>query len=164
VLSREFFHQLEDEVTRARYEIDEKYHIGLAEVKARLAHIAGIENLKVEPTPRGDEIYILGDVTAIVQKGNNRNTMNYLAEKLSNPFETEQTAMSITGAANLAGTIKNRIDAAKQRIAQVSANTDGALAKLNDAADTGDKIAKQIETEADDLLAQIGQFSNGGPA
>jgi hypothetical protein len=29
VFSREFFHQLEDEITRARYEIDEKYHMDL---------------------------------------------------------------------------------------------------------------------------------------
>jgi hypothetical protein len=28
VFSREFFHQLEDEINRARYEIDEKYHMG----------------------------------------------------------------------------------------------------------------------------------------
>jgi hypothetical protein len=27
VFSREFFHQLEDEINRARYEIDEKYHM-----------------------------------------------------------------------------------------------------------------------------------------
>jgi hypothetical protein len=71
--------------------------------------------------------------------------------------------MSITGAANLAGTIKDRINAAKAKVAQVSQNTDNALAKLNDAADTGDRIAKQIEAEADGLLAEIGQFSNGGP-
>jgi hypothetical protein len=76
----------------------------------------------------------------------------------------EPTKMSsITGAANLAGTIKDRINAAKAKVAQVSQNTDNALAKLNDAADTGDRIAKQIETEADELLAQIGQFTNGGP-
>ena len=77
---------------------------------------------------------------------------------------TEKPNMSITDAGKLAGTIKDRINTAKQRIAQVSANTDGALAKLNDAADTGDKIAKQIEKEASDLLAEIGQFDNGGPA
>ena len=88
-------------------------------------------------------------------------TVEDIKAKLANPFEKKQ--MSITGAANLAGTIKNRIDAAKERIAKVAANTDGALAKLHDAADTGDKIAKQIETEADDLLAQLGQMSNGGP-
>jgi hypothetical protein len=82
--------------------------------------------------------------------------------KLQNPFERKP--MSITGAAALAGTIKDRINAAKAKVAQVTQNTDNALAKLNDAADTGDKIAKQIEAEADDLLSQIGQFTNGGPA
>lgn len=80
-----------------------------------------------------------------------------------NQWQPERTKMSITGAANLAGTIKDRINAAKAKVAQVSQNTDSALAKLNDAADTGDRIAKQIEAEADDLLAQIGQFSNGAP-
>ena len=78
-------------------------------------------------------------------------------------IKSEPRTMSITGAAGLAGTIKDRINAAKAKVAQVSANTDQALAKLNDAADTGDRIAKQIEAEADDLLAQIGQFSNRGP-
>lgn len=68
--------------------------------------------------------------------------------------------MSITGAANLAGTIKDRINAAKAKVAEVTANTDGALAKLNEAADRGDKIAKQIEAEADDLNSQLGQFTN----
>lgn len=75
----------------------------------------------------------------------------------------ESRSMNITGAANLAGSIKDRINSAKNRIAQVSANTDGALAKLNDAADSGDKLAKQIESEAADLLSQLGQFSNGAP-
>ncbi len=88
-------------------------------------------------------------------------TPSDIKAKLENPFERKP--MSITDAGKLAGTIKDRINTAKQRIAQVSANTDGALAKLNDAADTGDKIAKQIEKEASDLLAEIGQFTNGGP-
>jgi len=90
-------------------------------------------------------------------------TDEQIATEINKIRQTAEKPMSITDAGKLAGTIKDRINAAKTRIAQVSANTDGALAKLNDAADTGDKIAKQIETEAEDLLAQIGQFTNGGP-
>ena len=71
--------------------------------------------------------------------------------------------MPITDAGKLASDIKSRIQAAKDRIASVSSNTEAALAKLNDAANTGDQIAKQIDAEASDLLAQIGQFSNGSP-
>lgn len=76
---------------------------------------------------------------------------------------TEKPTMAITDAGKLAANIKDRINSAKARIASVNTNIDNGLAKLNDAADTGDKIAKQIETEAEDLLAQIGQFHNGGP-
>lgn len=90
-------------------------------------------------------------------------TDEQIAAEIAKVRPTNEIDMSITDAGKLAGTIKDRINAAKTRIAQVSANTDGALAKLNDAADTGDKIAKQIEKEASDLLAEIGQFSNGGP-
>ena len=90
-------------------------------------------------------------------------TPDDIKAKLENPFESK-TTMSITGAGNLAVTIKDRINAAKARVAQVTTNTDVALAKLNDAADTGDRIAKQIESEADDLLSNLGQYTNGGPA
>jgi hypothetical protein len=86
-----------------------------------------------------------------------------IAAEINKLRQTGTPNMSITGAANLAGTIKDRINAAKAKVAQVSQNTDNALAKLNDAADTGDRIAKQIVAEADGLLAEIGQFSNGGP-
>jgi hypothetical protein len=124
-VDQEFLYRLEDEINRARYEINETY-MGQADLRARF-HLAAA------------------------------------MEKILSVTQPEKPSMSITGAANLAGTIKDRINAAKAKVAQVSQNTDSALAKLNDAADTGDKIAKQIEAEADDLLAQIGQFSNGGP-
>ena len=103
MLDRQFLYRLEDEINRARHEINEK-HMGLAEVKARLAHIAGIDNLKVEQTPRGDEIYSLGDVTAIVPQGGNRESMTYLAEKLSNPFE--EKTMSAPAPGSFAASIK----------------------------------------------------------
>jgi hypothetical protein len=130
-VDREFLYRFEDEINRARYEIDEKYHMGQAELRARHLLAAAMEQINNATQP---------------------------------PPLPETPSMSITGAANLAGTIKDRINAAKAKVAQVTQNTDQALAKLNDAADTGDRIAKQIETEADELLREIGQFSNGGPA
>jgi hypothetical protein len=130
-VDREFLYRFEDEINRARYEIDEKYHMGQAELRARHLLAAAMEQINNATQP---------------------------------PPLPQENPMSITGAANLAGTIKDRINAAKAKVAQVTQNTDNALAKLNDAADTGDRIAKQIETEADELLREIGQFSNGGPA
>ena len=76
----------------------------------------------------------------------------------------ENPRMSITGAANLSASIRDKITAAKARMANVTANTDMALTKLHSAADAADQVNKSIEAEADQLLAEIGQFSNGGPA
>jgi predicted nucleic acid-binding Zn-ribbon protein len=72
--------------------------------------------------------------------------------------------MSITGAHVLSASIKDKIQAAKDRIAKTNTNTDAALAKFNNAADVADQVSKSIETEADDLMAELGQFTNGGPA
>ena len=72
--------------------------------------------------------------------------------------------MSITGANNLAGSIKDKIAAAKARVANVTQNTDLALAKLHEAADAADQVNKSIEAEAAGLLAELGQFTNGAPA
>ena len=48
-----FFHQLEDQINRARYEIDEKYHMGQAELRARHLVAAAMEQIRgaTEPPP-----------------------------------------------------------------------------------------------------------------
>jgi hypothetical protein len=46
VLSREFFHHLEDAINRARYEIDEKYHMGQADLRARFHIAAAMEQIR----------------------------------------------------------------------------------------------------------------------
>lgn len=169
VVSREFLYRFEDEVNRARHEINEK-HMSLAEVKARLAHIAGIDGLKVEATPRGDEIYTLGDVTAIVPRGNDRDSMIYLEQKLSNPFEqpkTEQKSMSITGIEP--GIFEAKMAQMKKKLTD---RLNGGLAKIDTAAEAGavkmeaavDGVVAKVDKEIDDKLAEFAQFTNGGPA
>ena len=44
--------------------------MGLADIKARLAHIAGIDNLTVEQHPDGSETYQLGDRGVVVPASN----------------------------------------------------------------------------------------------
>lgn len=169
-MDREFLFRLEDELTRARYEIDEKYQMGIEQLRAALKDVPGSESFEISYQDHdGSEIYTINGRR--IRLGPDQTVDDAVSEYLrshyglANPFEgCEKPTMSITDAGKLAGTIKDRINSAKARIAEVAANTDGALAKLNDAADTGDKIAKQIEKEASDLLAEIGQFDNGGPA
>lgn len=84
---------------------------------------------------------------------------------LQNPFvPTANTKMSITGATHLADSIKAKIQAAKDRMAAATSGTDAALVKINAAADSADVVSAAIAKEADDLMAQLGQFTNGPPA
>ena len=140
--------------------------MGLAEVKARLAHIAGIDNLKVEPTPRGDEIYSLGDVKAIVPQGGNRESMTYLAEKLSNPFE--EKTMSAPAPGSFAASIKAMMDEARAGVTKARedglAKVGDAVGKLNEAkvatVAVAGSMAKAIEDEAAEVMSELGQISN----
>lgn len=167
-MDRQFLHRFEDELNRARYEINEKYHMGLAEVKARLAHIAGIDKLTVEPTPRGDEIYSLGDVTAVVQQGNNRATMAYLAEKLSNPFERAETMSALDRIKEKAMRAKGIAPAA---IKAFEADLDGLLAEESEiekqraaAVAPHHEAIAGVKGELDGLKSAIDILSNDPPA
>lgn len=141
--------------------------MGLAEVKARLAHISGIDGLKIDKTDRGTEIYILGDVKAEVPQGPDRKHMAYLEEKLNNPFEpTETPKMSITGLQS--GAFQSKLEEIKKRIADKQtaglAKIEGSIAsgaaKLDQAVDG---VTAKMDAEVDAQLAEFAQFTNGGP-
>lgn len=80
-----------------------------------------------------------------------------------NRHQQLDSPMSLTGASQLSASIKERVAAAKKRVAQVNLGADAALTKLHSAADAAERIAVTIEKEADALLSEIGQYSNGGP-
>lgn len=131
------------------------------ELKQALFDIPGIDNLTLGYAPDGNQIITLGDKQLEVSP---MASNDEIRAALSNPFvRTENTRMSITGATHLADSIKAKIQAAKDRMANATTNTDAALAKLNVAADAADQVSNSIAKEADDLMAQIGQFSNGAP-
>ncbi len=71
--------------------------------------------------------------------------------------------MSITGSTHLAASIKDKINAAKARAQKATEGSEAALAKFNSAMDQAEAVNQSIEAEADDLVAQLGQFTNGGP-
>ena len=137
--------------------VDEE-NMGLKDIREGLVLSPFLDaRTDVSESPQGCRLKFL-DKTLNIGRGESQEQINQKLDTL--PQRQAEQRMSITGAAGLAGTIKDRINAAKDKIAQVTANTDGALAKLNDAADRGDRIAKQIEQEAEDLNSQLGQFTN----
>jgi hypothetical protein len=78
-------------------------------------------------------------------------------------LKNQDDPMSITGASHISGSIKDKIAAAKARMAEIGSGTDAALAKLHSAGDAADAVNKSIAAEADALMSELGQFSNGGP-
>jgi len=132
------------------------------ELREALKGIPGSEDLTIGRADNGNQIIHIGDKTLEVSP---MASNDEIILALQNPFiRTENTKMSITGATHLADSIKAKIQAAKDRMAKSTSNTDAALAKLNSAADQADVVSKSIEKEADDLVASLGQFTNGGPA
>jgi hypothetical protein len=135
------------------------------ELKMALRNIPGISGLTVGYAANGNQLITIAGKTVEVgpMASNDEIALALKSSFVRNEPSKEITAMSITGATHLADQIKAKIQAAKDRMAQTSANTDTALAKLNSAADAAEAVNKSIAAEADDLLAQIGQFTNGAP-
>ena len=90
-----------------------------------------------------------------------------IATALENPFiRTENTRMSISGYEP--GAIRARLEALKKNGKE---RRDQAIAKLDDAGKKHEevsaeieRVATQIEKEADAALQEFAEFSNGGPA
>lgn len=60
VFAPSFFHQFEDEINRARYEIDEKYHMGQAELRARYLAAGAMEMLRRVTEPESNPMSVTG--------------------------------------------------------------------------------------------------------
>ena len=71
--------------------------------------------------------------------------------------------MSITGADFLGKVAKDKIAAAKQKITNAVTELDNAFGKIDGAAEHAERVAQQVSSEADGLLADLGQLTNGGP-
>jgi hypothetical protein len=139
--------------------------MSIADIKARLRSVPGSETLTMK-LEGGKQVFTLNGVSAAVgcsASDSEIETAIRSAIRLPPVNITEAKPMSITGAAYIAGSIKAKIEAAKARVAQVGANIDAGVTKLNSIADQGDQIAKTINAEADALSAELGQFSNGAP-
>ncbi|WP_342711524.1 hypothetical protein AAFG13_06690 [Bradyrhizobium sp. B124] len=77
--------------------------------------------------------------------------------------ETSQGAtMSVTGAGFAGGNLKTQLAAIRQKMQDGQAKMAASLAKMDQAATAHNQLADTVSAEADALLADIGQFTNGG--
>ncbi|WP_338688935.1 hypothetical protein V5279_25115 [Bradyrhizobium sp. 26S5] len=78
------------------------------------------------------------------------------------PDQLKEKTMSVTGADYAGGSLSTRLRAIRQKVENTSTKMDAALTKMEQAADAHDQLATTVEGEADALMREVGQFSNGG--
>lgn len=138
--------------------------MSVLELKAAFKGIEGSEHLTVSYAPNGNQLIHIGDKT--LEVGPMASNAE-IAAALTNPFiRTENTKMSISGYEP--GAIRDKLNALKVKGKQ---RRDEAIAKLDDAgkkheavSEEIERVASQIEKEADAAIAEFSEFTNGGPA
>ncbi|MDE5451316.1 hypothetical protein GWE18_00295 [Bradyrhizobium sp. CSA112] len=130
------------------------------ELKAALKGIEGSEHLTVSYASNGNQILHVGDKEIEVGPMASNDEIRLA---LLNPFiKTENTKMSITGIRP--GDVKGILQKVRDRQA-------GSLARVGELASKSEEVAQAMDgvtsagiRELDDQLAELGQFSNLGPA
>jgi hypothetical protein len=138
--------------------------MSVLDLRAALRGVDGSESLTVSYARNGNQLINIGDKTLEVGP---MASNHEIATALQNPFiRTENTKMSISGYEP--GAIRDKLNALKQQGKQ---RRDAAIAKLEDAgkkheyvSEEIERVAGQIEKEADAALQEFAEFSNGGPA
>jgi hypothetical protein len=133
------------------------------ELKAAFRGIEGSEALTVSYAPNGNQLINIGDKTLEVGPMASNDEIRLA---LQNPFiRTENTKMSISGYEP--GAIRDKLNALKVKGKQ---RRDQAIAKLEEAgmkheyvSEEIERVAGQIEKEADAAIAEFAEFTNGGP-
>lgn len=142
--------------------------MSIADLKSRMLDVPGIEGLKMRLDAGRQVFEVGGVVTAVGAFASDHEIETAIRKALRLPSvavipDRKAEPMTVTGAGFLGGSIKAKIQAAKDRIAAGHSEIDAALSKLDSAAEQSAKLARSISDEADSLLADIGQFTNGAP-
>lgn len=76
----------------------------------------------------------------------------------------EPKTMTTLGGKDVASMLKGRMAASRAKASQVQTDIVAALDKFDSTLAVGADIAKTASDEADAMMAEFGQISNGGPA
>ena len=152
-----------------------------AAVKERLADVPGIERMAVSNLVGRIQFGMDGKIAAVDERASDDEidaairatfgghvTPAPVAAPLAAPaaapptavIPAKETAVSVTGAAHVGTSLKDMLNQRKAKIAaahdKLSANFD----KLDQATDALDTLGDKVGSEADDLMAVVGQFTN----
>ena len=148
--------------------------MSIADLKNRMSDVPGIEGLTMRPKTGAISAWCfltIGDHVAATEADTSDQEIETAIRRALRlpsvaliPDKSKGTPMSVTGAGYAGGSLSQRLRAIRQKVEAGSAKMDGALSKMEQAADAHNQLADTVEGEADALLAEIGQFTNGGVA
>ena len=136
--------------------------MSISDLREALSDIPGARDLTLGYGADGNQVVTIGDRSVEVGP---MASNEEIRDALQSPSVTEKPLMTISGYEP--GSIREKLSALKEKGRQ---RRDAALAKLDDAgkkheavSEEIEKIAAQIEKEADDALQEFASFTNGGP-
>ncbi|WP_156928751.1 hypothetical protein [Bradyrhizobium sp. th.b2] len=144
--------------------------MSIADLRSRMADVPGIETLTLALSAGYQHLtWANGGMSASVGAFASdqdiedaiRNAMRLPAVSII-PDQPKEETMSVTGAGYAGGSFSTRLRAIRQKVENTSTKMDAALTRMEQAADAHDQLATAVEGDADRLLADIGQFTNGG--
>lgn len=147
--------------------------MGLADIKDRLAHIAGIEKLTVEQV-HDREVFRLGAQTVEIPAGNAgvRNRVQFLADHLKSIeaiVKVDQAVAAIQTPqpkpeTKPMSTIGEQLKAARAQLADARQGAANAVAESASASGAVLVEVNKVLKEAGELRAEVAELTNGGPA
>jgi hypothetical protein len=155
--------------------------MSVADLKARLADVPGIETLTLQLIGGRQVFGFAGMIAAVDPLATDQEIEDAIREAAARKADflakttplpdaglmpapiQEENPMGVTGASHVGANLKTRMDDLKSKIAAGQSKIDASLSKMEQAAEATHQFGDQLGTEADELLATLGQFTNGAP-
>ena len=141
--------------------------MSVADLKARLADVPGIETLTVSMVGGRQMDRFAGLIASVGPLATDQEIDDAIrnAARLPSvaliPEKQEVESMSVTGAKYAGLSLKARMAAVKDKIAAGQAKVEASFDALDRAGDALNALGDSVGAEAADLLATVGQFTNG---
>lgn len=143
--------------------------MSIADLKLRLADVPGIETLSLTLIGGRSCYGFAGKIAAVDPLASDQEIEDAIrnAARLPSiamiPDKPKEAPMTVTGAGYAAGSLSSKLRAIRDKISAGSSKMDAALEKMDQAAEAHNSLADTVAGEADALLAELGQFTNGAP-
>jgi len=129
-------------------------------LKSQLGDIPGIETLNVTFGDGFQNITINGRTIQVGAEASIDEIRQALNVEKINQVTTSTKPMSVTGAAHAGTSLKQMMQDRKTKLAAAHDKLNANMGKLDQATAALDSLGDDVGSEADDLLASIGQFKN----